>query len=127
MGFSHVWTAAERERAFVRDRESTGALEAMGAKMWFDKFGERARGKRLLLELDSEPVVLALAKGYSPSPAMMACVEGVLMSSVELRVILRVRWISGVLNAVADRLSHGRIQEAKWMAQDAFGLDLLLV
>ena len=127
LGFSHVWTKTEREKAFVLQRESTGALEAMGAKMWFDKFRDRVNGKRVLLEMDSEPVVLALAKGYSPIPAMMACVEDVLMLSIELRVVLRVRWISGVLNAVADRLSHGRVQEAKWMAQDAFGLDLLLV
>ena len=127
LGFVHVWTEEERERAYVVDRESTGVLESYGAMKWFEVFGERVRGRRVLLEMDSEPVVKALEKGYSPKVEMMMCVEGVLCRSVNLEVVLRVRWIAGVLNAVADRLSHRKIEEAIWIARHQFGADLLLV
>lgn len=125
-GFVHKWSQEEREASYVIQRESTGVLEAMGAARWFGVFGEEVRGKRLLLEMDSEPVVLALEKGYSPRRAMMGCVEKVLLMSIEREVVLRVRWISGKLNVVADRLSHGRIEEARWLARQQFGTELLL-
>lgn len=125
-GFVHKWTEEERNRAMVVQRESTGVLEAMGAAWWFKKFGDEVKGKRLLLELDSEPVVLALEKGYSPKKEMMAGVEGTLGVSIELEVVLRVRWIAGQLNEVADCLSHGRIEQARWLAWQEFGVELCL-
>jgi hypothetical protein len=127
LGFTHVWTGEERDRAFILSRESTGVLESFGMRMWFEKFGELVRGKRVLLESDSECLVKAVDRGYSKSVEMMGCVESVLKLSVELRVILRVRWVAGVLNAVADRLSHGEIEEARCLALDQFGVPLLLV
>lgn len=127
LGFSHVWSRQERERAFVLSRESSGVFEMLGAEWWFRKFESRVSGKRVLLEMDSEPAVMALDSWYSKKEEMMGCLDAVLRFTVLNEVVLRVRWISGVLNDIADCLSHGRLARARWLAMQEFGMELWLV
>jgi len=94
---------------------------------WWRKFGKHVAGMRVLFEMDSECSVLALHRSYSGKPAMKECVGEVRKCAAAHHVVVRVRWIAGVLNGIADLLSHQKIGEAKCLALSVFGVELLLV
>jgi hypothetical protein len=127
LGFAHVWSPKEKQRAECLLRASTGVFESLGAMRWWSIFGKRVAGMRVLFEMDSECSVLALHRSYSDRPAMMECVGEVRKCAAVHHVVVRVRWIAGVLNGIADHLSHQRIAEAQCLALSVFGVPLLLV
>ena len=127
LGFAHVWSGEEKDRARCLLRSSTGVFESFGAMRWWRNFGKHVAGMRVLFEMDSECSVLALHRSYSGKPAMMECVGEVRKCAAVHHVVVRVRWIAGVLNGIADLLSHQKIGEAKCLALSVFGVELLLV
>ena len=127
-GFCHEWTAEERKKAHVAVRESTGVMEAMGARIWLEVLGPTCRNRRLQLELDNSSVTRALGSLYSPTPPLMLEVVDAATICCELRVCLRVRHVTGdVFNQIADRLSHNDIPQARCLAVKEFGTPLLLL
>jgi len=122
--FMHKWTAADRKRAFVAERESTGVLEMEGAHRWLTFFAHMLEGLRVQLELDNASAVLAISSCYSPSSAMMEVVRTFRTTMCSRRICLRTRFILSEINAVADALSHGREFEARCFARRDFGLEL---
>ena len=127
LGFRHEWTPEERARAFVVKRESTGVLELIGARRWMDLFAPHCRGKRIQLEMDNVSAVRALVRLFSPRPEMMESVRRVRQSLFDLRAPIRVVHVLGRFIAVADLLSHNRLEEARCRAMTDFGVDLHLV
>lgn len=122
--FLHKWTAAERERAFVTERESTGILEMEGALRWLSLFASELTGLRVQLELDNASAVLALDSCYSQNSKMMGIVRKFRETMCSHHICLRTRFILSEINAIADALSHGRLEEARWFARRDFGLEL---
>ena len=46
--------------------------------------------------------------------------------SVEYHITLRTRFARGELNLIADHLSHLRIDEARCLVRNVFGMDLIV-
>jgi hypothetical protein len=119
--FVHEWTQEERKLAFVKLRESTGALELMGARRWIRHFEKACTQKRVQLELDSAPAVLGLAAAYSAKPVLMDQIVACHAACVRSHIILRVRHVVGTrFKIIADLLSHNQIDEAKCRAKAMF-------
>jgi len=125
--FARPWSDGDRGKAFVSNRESTGVFELMGASIWADLFACRCAGRRLLLELDSACAVQALARAYSPRTAMLSHIRRIRELAVEFCFCPRFSFILGVLNIIADNLSHGLVQEAVCAAELAFGVPAVVV
>ena len=92
---AHKWTAADRRRAFVQDRESTGVMEAFGAAMCAAAFAPMCRGKRVLMGTDNEAVARALRRAYTRTPAMADHVQSACTAVARAGVCLRVAHIKG--------------------------------
>jgi hypothetical protein len=127
LGYARPWTAAERQRAFVTIRESTGVFELMGACHWIATFGGHCTGRRLQLELDSASSVLGLESAYSRRPEALILIQQFRRSCASHRITLRVRHITDPFNSIADHLSHGRIGAAACLALRELGLRLVMV
>jgi hypothetical protein len=123
---NHQWLQSERDEAFVIERESTGALELMGAHQWLLAFGAACSNKRLLLEMDNRESARALASGYSPCARIMPLIRKIRVLCVSLSINFRVCHVLGVpFNAVADLLSHDRVPEAHEACSTAFRRPML--
>jgi len=124
IGFFHKWSDTERDGAFVKMRESTGHLEVLGAKLWFQAFGSHCRAKRLLLFMDNGAAVQGLQAAYSKTASMNPLIAAARRISAEYHITLRTRFARGELNEIADHLSHLRIAEARCLVRRVFGMDL---
>ena len=127
-GFVHVWSQAERAVAYVEQRMSTGVLEAMALERWLVLFGSRCAVRRTLLHTDNEATMIAFEKAFSSKESMrdVLCSSRLIMGS--FHIMLRVRQVKGIwFNRVADRLSHGRVEEASCLALELFGVPLVLL
>jgi hypothetical protein len=127
LAYARPWCDAERQRAFVTVRESTGVFELMGACHWIAIFGSRCAGRRLQLELDSASSVTGLESAYSNRPEALLLIQQFRRSCALHRVTLRVRHITDPFNSIADHLSHGRIVAAACLALRELGLRLVMV
>ena len=127
LGYARPWSDVERSAAFVSSRESTGVLELMGALEWFSRFGGSCGGRRCQLEMDNRSAVHALSKLFSPKPAMMKLVRAVRELLFESSACIRVIHVLGRFIAVADRLSHNLVDEAKCLALAEFKMPLVML
>ena len=91
----HEWTQAERDSAFVVERESTGIFEAMAAVRCAVAFAELSSGKRVLMETDNESLSRGVARGYSKNHAMMKLIRRVCKFAAKAQVHLRAAHIKG--------------------------------
>jgi hypothetical protein len=120
-----AWTDAERKRAKVLERESTGVLELWAMELWLRAFGPQMQGQRVHFDTDSGPACLAVGSAYSPRPRMVEAVMAIQELCVQFHIILRVRHVIGdVFNIIADHLSHDRLRDAQCQARKEFGLRL---
>ena len=119
--FIHEWTAAERDFAKVKSRESTAILEMLGIQYWLREFEGLCRHRRVLLECDNEAVVWVLETGYSKVPGLLDSLLPVRVFLVQNHVTLRARHVYGVVNVCADHLSHNKLSAAQECAQSDFG------
>ena len=128
IGFLHKWTQEDRDRSFVVQRESTGALELLGAIHWARRFASRCKALRLLLEMDNESSTIGLQAGYSENQTLMDLIGRCRIRFARNHVVLRVNHVKGDrFNLIADHLSHGRVSQAKAQAWKEFGSPLVLV
>ena len=127
LAYSHMWDGDEREDAFVKTRESTGAFELMGAVHWMRRFGELASGLRLLLLLDSASSVQGLASAYSDKPVLLSCIQAFRRICATNHVVARVCHILERFNTIADLLSHGDVEGAQCVALREFGIRMVMV
>ena len=126
--FAHEWTGEERARAFVLSRESTGFLELLGGKFWFELFGDRCSACRLLLESDSASSVQGITAGFSKKPYLFELIRNIRFSCAIHFIDLRMRFIVGaIFNQISDLLSHGKVLEAQCRARLEFGLEFVLL
>jgi len=106
-------------------RESTGVLEALAILAWLKLFGPRCELRRTLLRTDKEAVMLAVAKAFSDSDALLTTLRDICAAVGQHHMRLRVRQVNGkAFNAIADHLSHQRIEEAACLARQMFGVKL---
>ena len=125
LGFSRPWTAEERALAQCELRESTGVLEAFAVLAWLKLFGPRCELRRTLLRTDNEAVMLAVAKAFSDSDALLTALRDIRTAIGQHHMRLRVRQVNGkAFNEIADHLSHQRIEEAVCLARQIFGVEL---
>ena len=126
-GWSHRFSADEIATSFVAERESTGVLEAMGARLWLTRYAKACAGRRVLLCIDNSATVFALERVYSKNKRMMVEVEQIAKVLCTHHIVLRVRHVHGDrCNVVADHLSHLRHRQACLAARRIYGLDLAI-
>ena len=126
--FCHEWSPAERKLAFVATRESTGVLETLGAFHWFSMFASFCSGLRTELWLDHKSAVQALARWWSPTPAMRSVLQDIRLLCVDNFLILHPCHVLGFrFNSIADHLSHNRVAQAVCLAKVQFGADATIV
>ena len=58
---------------------------------------------------------------------LLPLIQSVRRTSASCHITLRVRHILARFNACADHLSHGRIADARCLASEEFGVDLVMV
>lgn len=126
-GYARPWSDAERAEAFVTERESTTFFELLGALEWFRRFGRRCKGKRCQLELDNAASVVALTKMFSPRLALLRVVRAVREQLFVSEACVRVVHVLGRFIAIADRLSHNQVEEARCLAREEFSMPLVMV
>ena len=91
------------------------------------EFVKECRGRRVLLESDSETTVQTVGAGYTRLPHAVDTLDSILREAVREEIVLRVEFVSGDLfNQVADYLS--RNQECRTLdvetANDVVRLDV---
>ena len=127
LGYAQQWSTADRRKAFVSVRESTGVLELLGSLAWFQRFGASCSGLRCQLEMDNAAAVHTLTKLFSSKPDMMDVARDVRDAMFEASACVRVVHVLGQFIAVADRLSHNLVEKAKCLALAEFGVPLVMV
>ena len=128
LAFCHKWSQEERASAFIDTALSTGVLEMRGVVLWLQQFAHKCAKSRLLLEVDADAVMLALARCYSDSVPMLGGIRTARRQMAKFFICLRVTSITGhVFNLLADHLSHNRVREARCLAQDVFQRELVMV
>ena len=108
-------------------RESTGGLECLAILRWLQKFGPQCVGRRVLLSCDNTSAVLGVGKSFSGTPSLSAILFDIRRVVASFHIHLRVRFVLGVRNTVADPLSHNRIAQASCAARVMFDLPLIMV
>jgi hypothetical protein len=91
----HEWTGAERDEAFVVERESTGVFEAMAAVRCAKAFAKLCNGMRVLMEMDNEALAHGIRKYYSKHERMNNLIRGVCESAAVARVNILPAHIKG--------------------------------
>ena len=91
----HEWTGAERDEAFVVERESTGVLEAMAAVRCAKAFAKLCAGMRVLMEMDNEALAHGIRKYYSKYEPMNNLIRGVCELATVARVNILAAHIKG--------------------------------
>jgi hypothetical protein len=140
-GMMHEWSSAEREQAQSKgprrhttvqaqeadrlQRESTSVFEALGVLRALQHFASRCAGKRVQIELDNSPVVLALESMYTERPVLMDVIRSIADLCCKHHITIRTRFILGsIFNLVADALSHNDIPQAELECRKSFNLPL---
>ena len=128
LAFSRPWSKDESDSARSPTRVSTTVVEGWAALIWFRLFGHLCARSRVLLESDSEPLVMALESAFSERPMVASCVREVRENVAKWYITLRVRHVLGaVFNEIADHLSHCRVELARCLVRNVFGLEMRLV
>ena len=121
----HEWSEADRATAFVQIRESTGSLELMCADIWLSRFASACTDSRLQLDMDNRESSRSINSGHSKNPRIMPFVRSIRMQCALLRINIRASFILGIpFNAIADHLSHDRLEEAQVLAVSLFGCEM---
>ena len=112
----------------VRKAESTGVFEMAGVVWWLHHFAKRCAASRLLLEVDADAVMLAIARCFSDSVPMLHDIRCIRRAVAEHFISLRVSSILGAqFNVLADHLSHNRVKEARCLSANVFRRKLVLI
>ena len=127
--YIHAWSEEERQLALSHstdpDRESTTVFELLGLLLFLGFLGEVLRGKRVQIELDSEPAVRCLLRGFSVTPACLLLVRKIRDHCARLCIIPRFEHILSSLNSIADHLSHNDFDQANERAKVELSLPLM--
>jgi hypothetical protein len=100
----------------------------LGVVWWLRHFAHLCTESRLLLEVDSDAVMLALSRCFSDSIPMLNGIRAARRIMADNFICIRVTSIIGhVFNLLADHLSHNRVREARCLAQQMFQRELVLV
>ena len=127
IGWTHKWSSEEFLSSYALTEPSSGVLEAMGVRIWVERFGLVCSGRRVHLCVDNSATVYALQGMYSKTARMMVEVVAIAKLLCEFSIVLRIRHVNGVRdNIIADHLSHRRVEEACKATTVAFGLPLWL-
>lgn len=128
LALSHVWTEGERQLAMCDKRESTGVLEAIAIARWMTVFGARCSASRTLLRTDNEACMLAFQRAFSDSQPMLHALRTTRLIAGRYHIALRIVQVKGVVfNRIADLLSHRCFAEARSLALEVFGAELVLL
>jgi hypothetical protein len=128
VGISQAWSTEERKSAFVRSRESTGFFETLAVQLFLSRVAVRCAGLRVELDMDNRESARSICSGYSQRPLLLDSVRKIWSTCVRSQIVLRVCHILGVpFNPIADALSHNRLAEAKCLARERFGTELVLL
>jgi hypothetical protein len=119
----HPWSETERAACFVDvvSRESTAKLEGMAAVRCAWAFSRRCKGKRVLMEGDSEALAQGLRKCYSSTPAMMGYIHQVWEEATKFHICLRPTHIIGTCTTRSRTLTQCRARAhsspcGRWVA-----------
>jgi hypothetical protein len=128
IGFIHAWSDDERKTAFVKSRESTGYFETLAVQLFLSQVADRCAGLRIEIDMDNRESAKSLNSGYSPRPLLLASIRKIWSICVRSNIVLRVCHVLGVpFNSIADALSHNRLDEARCLARERFGTELVLL
>jgi hypothetical protein len=112
---AEVWTEEESHTAMRDKRESMPWKEMYAIVRAAATWGERWRGRNVLIHCDCQPAVMAWQRGDSKSPGMADLIRTLLFLSATHDFHLTMLHIAGVDNVFADLLS--RSQVATFLAQ----------
>ena len=108
--YSQSWTTEEEETAKASlKRDSMPWKECYAVARAVATFAPRAQGQRIILHSDCMPVVSAWIKGDSPKPAIAGLIRTILFMCACNDVELRIQFIRGTDNTLADALSRDQI------------------
>ena len=125
-GFSCEFTGPSVAAAWCELRESTTVLEVMAAEKLLAWAAPKVADTRFLLLLDNAAAVLALDRGHSRLAPLAAPLVSARRTVAAFNLTLRVRFVLGNMNLLADLLSHGRVTDAVGLAWQTFGWDLVV-
>ena len=129
MGFTRIFTQAEREQVQGLTAVSSPTIELIGAEQSLFRWLKLCKRRRILFGIDAEVAILGLRKGYSPSPGFRQAIREMqrrvisLESEVRFYHLPRTRAPIGI----CDLLSRGYIQEAMSMCLRVFGVPMTMV
>ena len=125
-GFMRRWTQADRDRAFVDDRESTTVLEADALFELLSRHRAMLAGKRVRVQVDNASLVWGVQGLYSAKPAVMKAIERIASICCIEHIILRICFVSGsAFNRIADCCSHMDALQAQALCQADLHVPLL--
>lgn len=104
--FSLAWTPWQLERARRAHRVAMPFLELWAVLSACCAFGERWRGRVVVVHTDCEPAQAAITKHHSDAPESQALVRAVAMCEIQNDFSLCAVHIEGVRNVCADALSR---------------------
>jgi hypothetical protein len=112
--YSQTWSAEEETTA--RDslkRDSMPWKECYAVAVALATFAPRCLGQRIVVHSDCMPVVSAWIKGDSARPALAKLLRTIMFICATHDIELRIQFIPGADNILADALSRGQVTHFK--------------
>jgi hypothetical protein len=108
--FSQTWTKDEEETARAAlKRDSMPWKECYAIAKALATFAPRASGQRIVVHTDCMPVVNAWVKNDTKKPAIAQLIRTIMFICASNDIELRIQFIAGTKNVLADSLSRGEV------------------
>jgi len=126
-GFYHVWSDDELLLAKRAERRSAPFLELLIVQLAFEAYGPLFRAKRVLCAVDAVTSMQSLQRSFSDTPGMAKCLRAVREAIAADFIVPQFRAVVGdVFNRLADRLSRLKLDEARALAWELFGVAIAI-
>ena len=127
-GVSKAWSDEEREMALQPNlrAESSTVLELLALRSILKVYGQRIRGKRVQIEMDSQTSVQNLRRWDSEKIPVLKIVNDIHSLVISFSLDVRFEFIPREFNEIADALSIDSFPQACEMFEREFGGQLTL-
>ena len=106
MWFSHEWSMEELEAARRSKRVSMVYLELLAVGLAVSTWGERLKGKQVVLYSDNQGAIAALNRMRARDLRLLALVRAIVGLTIRWQFVLKLKYIPSLDNTLADPLSR---------------------